>query len=48
MVEKFLQQKAAVKEKEENPAQMLLKKFGRFKDIDFSDISDDELYLQGD
>ena len=48
MVEKFLQRRATIKEKEGNPAQMLLHNFGRFKNVDFSDISEDDLYLQED
>lgn len=48
MVEQFLEKKAKMKNEIKNPAQYLLNDIGILKDADFSDISDDDIYLQED
>ena len=48
MVEQFLRKKAKMKKDSKNPAQYLLNDVGILKDADFSDISEDDIYLQED
>jgi len=48
MVEQFLKKKVKMKNDTKNPAQFLLKDIGILKDADFSDISEDDIYLQED